>query len=579
MPKRFHWKTKQMKEQIDILSNPDQLTICLLNATILQPYLNRWIQANVWIYKDRIIYIGDELPKNYDHIEVVDCQGKYIVPGYIEPHAHPFQLYNPHSLAEYVSKTGTTFFFCDNLFFLLQYAKKKAFSVVDQLNKTPIGFYWWARYDLQTEVLNEEKIFTPEIFKQWLEHPYTIQGGELTGWPKLLSGDQFMLHQLQETKNVQRRIEGHLPGASFNTLTKMKLAGVDSDHESMTGEDVYKRLLAGYHVSLRHSSIRPDLRNILKEMSEYQIDCYDHLFLTTDGSSPSFYEQGMINQLIKICLEEDVPAIEAYKMSAFNIAKYHGLDHLMGVIGPGRYATLNVLESIDNPTPVSVMAKGKWLVKDGVDQGPLPNFNWSESDALPLSLDWELTKDDLQFSMPIGMNMKNSVIMEPYSITRDHSNEQLSTDHDESFLLLIDKNGEWRINTFLKGFASHIQGFASSYSTTGDIIVIGKSKSDMILAFNQLKRIGGGIVLAEKGEILHEIPLHIEGRASLHPFSIVMEEERKLVQLMQERGYRFRDPIYTLLFLSSTHLPYIRVTQRGIYDVMKKTVLFPSIMR
>ncbi|WP_429773967.1 hypothetical protein, partial [Bacillus licheniformis] len=27
------------------------------------------------------------------------------------------------------------------------------------------------------------------------------------------------------------------------------------------------------------------------------------------------------------------------------------------------------------------------------------------------------------------------------------------------------------------------------------------------------------------------------------------------------------------------HLPYIRVTPKGIFDVMKKTVLFPSIMR
>ncbi|MDA4896474.1 hypothetical protein PFZ55_57495, partial [Streptomyces sp. MS2A] len=79
---------------------------------------------------------------------------------------------------------------------------------------------------------------------------------------------------------------------------------------------------------------------------------------------------------------------------------------------------------------------------------------------------------------------------------------QLSFDHDESYLSLFDKYGKWRVNTMLKGFATRIQGFVSSYSTTGDIIAIGKNKEDMLLAFKRMKEIGGGIVLAENGKIL-----------------------------------------------------------------------------
>ena len=44
-------------------------------------------------------------------------------------------------------------------------------------------------------------------------------------------------------------------------------------------------------------------------------------------------------------------------------------------------------------------------------------------------------------------------------------------------------------------------------------------------------------------------------------------------------GYTFNDPIYTLLFLSSTHLPYIRVTQQGIVDVKNHEVIVPANMR
>ena len=103
-------------------------------------------------------------------------------------------------------------------------------------------------------------------------------------------------------------------------------------------------------------------------------------------------------------------------------------------------------------------------------------FRIGKRGLVPLNLSYDLTMDDLQFSMPLGLKMRNSVIMEPYTIEIDNSVNQLSFDHDESYLSLFDKYGKWRVNTMLKGFATRIQGFVSSYSTTGDIIAIGKTR-------------------------------------------------------------------------------------------------------
>ena len=147
------------------------------------------------------------------------------------------------------------------------------------------------------------------------------------------------------------------------------------------------------------------------------------------------------------------------------------------------------------------------------------------------------------------------------------------------FRSLVDKYGKWRINTILKGFATGLQGLASSFSNTGDIILIGKSKHDMIAAFNRMKELGGGIVASENGVPVKEIPLPLHGIMSSHPVKQLMAEEKELLSYLREKGYSFADPIYSLLFFSSTHLPYIRITQSGIFDVMKKTVLFPTIMR
>ena len=73
-----------------------------------------------------------------------------------------------------------------------------------------------------------------------------------------------MLYWMQQAKSNGMKIEGHFPGASERTLARMRLLGADGDHEAMTIEEVERRILHGYAVTLRHSSIRPDLPHLLK---------------------------------------------------------------------------------------------------------------------------------------------------------------------------------------------------------------------------------------------------------------------------------------------------------------------------
>ncbi|MFE8701314.1 adenine deaminase C-terminal domain-containing protein [Cytobacillus sp. FJAT-54145] len=580
LEQRYRWKNKHIREHVSILDGKLSPTILLKNARYLNQTFRKWMTANIWIYKDRIVYVGEMLPENIDeNCEVVDCHGLHLVPGYIEPHAHPFQLYNPHSLASYASQFGTTTLINDNMVLVLQLEKKKAFSLLSEMRSMPSTMYWWCRFDAQTEIQEEELAFSHSNIKSWLEHDAVLQGGELTGWPKLLDGDDLMLHWVQEAKRMRKQIEGHFPGASEKTLAKMMLFGADCDHEAMTGKEVYNRLMQGYTVSLRNSSIRPDLPKLLDEIHELGIDMYDKFMFNTDGSSASFYEQGLIDHMIRIAIEKGVPVIDAYNMGTINVARYYNLEYLHGNIATGRVANINFLTDEKNPTPISVLAKGKWVKRDHKKLDEYKDLNWNELGFGPLQLDWDLTVDDLQFSMPFGIKMENSVITKPYSIAIDASLEELSMEHDECFFMLVDREGKWRINTVLKGFANKLSGLASSFSNTGDIILIGKSKQDILNAFNRMKEIGGGIVISEDNRVLHEISLPLKGVMSDKRVEDLIEEEKILLSLLKERGYRFADPIYSLLFFSSTHLPYIRMTQQGMYDVMNKMVLFPTIMR
>ncbi|KAA0767839.1 adenine deaminase C-terminal domain-containing protein [Bacillus sp. FSL L8-0642] len=570
---QFRWSNTQLREHVEVIDGTRSPHILLKNATYLNSYMREWVQANIWIYDDRIVYVGEKLPAQLHECEVIDCDGKYVVPSYIEPHAHPYQLYNPETLANHAMQFGTTTFINDNLtlFFTLQ--REEAFRLLDEFEKIPASMYWWCRFDGQTELQNGESLFNREEIIEWLKHKAVLQGGELTAWPKLLHGDDEMLHWVQETKRLHKKVEGHFPGASETTLAKLKLLGTDCDHEAMTGQEAFARLMQGYTVSLRNSSIRPDLEVLLKELLELGVKQFDRFILTTDGSHPSFYENGMTNVMIATAIKQGVPIIDAYHMASYNIARYYNMEHIHGSIVTGRIANINILESKENPVPISVIAKGKWVKLDGINKNESLQIDWSKFKVTPLLLNWSIEKEDMIFSQKVGIQLLNNVITKPYTTEIDLNRDELSLDHDECFLMMIARDGTWRVNTVVKGFAKELGGLASSYSGTGDIILIGKNKEDMLTAFHRVKELGGGMVIAEKNEVLHEIALPLLGIMSNLKMNKLIQEEKQLVKLLKERGYAYDDPAFTILFFSATHLPFIRVTPIGLYDVKSSKVI------
>lgn len=568
------WKIDEIRQHVAVVDGQVAPTLVLTNARYLHSIFKTWMTANIWIYQDRIIYVGDKLP-THTTAEVVDCTGKTIVPGYIEPHVHPFQLYGPDNFALFAGQGGTTTFIADNLSFFLALKNKQSFAILDRLNAMPYSFYWWARFDAQTELPNEEEIFSSTRIIEWLSRDDVLMGGELTGWTRLIRGDDQMLARLQLAKRMHKKVEAHLPGSSPRTLARLKLMGADGDHESMTAEEVENRLHQGYGVTLRYSSIRPDLPLLLRGILDKKLQVFDHLMMTTDGSTPYFYKDGVMDKCIQIALDEGVEPIDAYHMASYNIARYYDMTNLHGVIATGRFATLNILTDEFSPTPVSVLSKGQWLKRDNElcydELIDYPEFGTYE-------VDFDLSADDFQFSTPVGITMVNDVITKPYKVTIATDGD-LATTHDESYLLLLDRHGKWRVNTMLKGFATGVKGFASSYSNTGDIIIIGKTVQDMLHAFNEMKAMNGGLVVVEDGDVVAKLPLQTSGAFSRERLQDVIVQEKKLRQVLAARGYEKGDAIYTLLFIMSTHLPYVRITPKGIYDVMKDKVLLPAVMR
>ncbi|SFI54192.1 MULTISPECIES: adenine deaminase C-terminal domain-containing protein [unclassified Bacillus (in: firmicutes)] len=561
-------------------------TVWITGGIVFNVYTGELERKDIVLYEDRIAYVGMREPQIDEKTQIIDASNFTLVPGYIEPHAHPYQYYNPASFGEFALSLGTTTLVNDNLIFYLNADQKGFEYLIDYSSHLPVKNYWWARMDPQSNHPDMLAKFTTECLVSLLRHKQIIQAGELTAWPAALAGDETILEGIAEARRLGKRIEGHNPGASSETLNALAALGVTACHEAINGEEVIRRLRLGMYATLRHSSIRPDLPGLIKDLQELDFDfsSASRLMLTTDGSMPPFLQHGLMDYLIKVSLDNGVPFHAAYRMATLNPATYYGLDQEIGGIAPRRIADILFLEDISKPSPIKVMANGQLVATNRQLLNPFPVCDWQQLQFEPMHIEWRVQPEwlDMTAEHPevLVIEMLNAVITKPSleALSLKQGIIDLEAREGYCYVSLIDQKGKWVTNGILKGFADHLDALATTYTASQDIVVIGQKKEIMIQAVNQLLTQGGGTILMEGEETLFNLELPLGGKMSKLPMHELISKTIRLVQLLKERGHQHIDPLYTMFFLTSTHLPAVRLTAEGVYSV-KENVVVSSVRR
>src|SRR5699024_12092465 len=73
-------------------------------------------------------------------------------------------------------------------------------------------------------------------------------------------------------------------------------------------------------------------------------------------------------------------------------------------------------------------------------------IDWDDYEAESAVYNWDLSEEDLQFSIPIGLKLKNDIIMNPYPVGADITVDSLPNTTEDAFLLLLDRYGKWRVD-------------------------------------------------------------------------------------------------------------------------------------
>lgn len=101
-----------------------------------------------------------------------------------------------------------------------------------------------------------------------------------------------------------------------------------------------------------------------------------------------------------------------------------------------------------------------------------------------------------------------------------------------------------------------------------NIVVIGDNDEDMYTAIRAIEQMQGGVVLVRDEKVIELLPLEIGGLMTAQPAVKTARRKARLIEA-GHRLFNVKDdvhPVMTLSFLPLAVIPYLRVTDRGLFD-------------
>jgi adenine deaminase len=571
------------KTLIEIALGEKEADQYIKGGEVLNVYTGELLRENIAVHRDRIAYVGLSEKMIGKKTQIWEAQGKILVPGYMDPHAHTDLFFNPAAFSEQVIRTGTTSVFSDMHDLANALGLSGILQVLKDSPRYPITYYLGVPSSSPPFPRFEgQEVFPLRDVLGLLKRPEALGLSELTAFVRILDKDPRLLKILNRAQELGKTVEGHTTGVSHEKLNALIDAGLTSCHEAITAEDVKKRLRLGLYVMCRGGSIRNDLPQLIKAVRELSDFDTSRIMLTPDGLFPGEMARfGYLDYIIHQVIQLGIDPVRAFQMVTINPARYFKLDQEQGAIAPGRRADILFLRDLTNPTPVSVISKGQGVVRQGrrVFPGlpPFPPGTYDHPFTLPpLQEEFFRFKIPNQKPIPVITIRDKTLTVRVDRLIQDPSGiVQANPEEDLAKIALIPRQGGQTGMGLVSGFDAKMGAIASSIAhETHSLMVMGFNDQDMALAVNQVIRMEGGIVIVKEGKIISRLSLPIGGIMSALKVPRLAAELERITKRLRDLGCSLDDPLWTLGFLSFTSLIELRITFSGVYEVKTGKILY-----
>ena len=504
--------------------------------------------------------------------EVVELDGEILAPGFIDGHFHlESSLLTPAEFARAVLPHGTTTVVAD------------PHEIANVAGISGVQFMLEASEDVGLEVFYMAPSCVPAThletagaelsgndIEELAKNNRVLGLAEVMNFPGVIMGDEIILDKLE--RFLDKTIDGHSPGLSGAQLDAYLCAGIGSDHECTRLEEAKEKLAKGMHIMLREGSQARDLEELAPLVTA---QTKQRCMLVSDDCHPEdLLEQGHMNRVLKRAMQLSIDPITAIQLVSLNTARYFGLRTL-GAIAPGYQADMVLLNSLQPLHIGRVYKKGKLVAEDGkclLARKPVAE----KIQLISMNLE-ELHEEDLRLQAK-GSEMRairavpNSLITEEEIVTVAERQGQAVSDVNRDVLkmVVIERHrGSGRKGFgFVRGLGLRKGALASTVAhDSHNLIVVGVSDSDMVVAANTLRDLGGGLVVVSDGQVRAQLPLPVAGLMTAASLEQVVAGKQEVNRAALEVGATLEHPFMALSFLALPVIPKLKLTDQGLVDV------------
>lgn len=562
------------------------------NGLLVNVMTSEIYPADVAIYEDTIVAVGDVKAYIGPKTEIIDATGKYLVPGLIDGHIHSeCSKLSITSFAKAVVPCGTTSIVSGLDEYISVSGLEGLQEVFEEIKKSPLKVFWGAPfktpYTIPTSTISCN--FTPEIHATVQKWPECFGVWE-TVREAIQEEDEDALGAIAEAAKNRLPVFGCAPMARGNDLNGYLCAGVRLDHESYDHEEVVEKMRKGMHMLIRESSVTHFLAENMRAVTEVNPAMARRVSFCTDDVTPSdILEKGHLDNVVRLAIAAGVAPMTAIQMATINSAEAYRIDDKVGSISPGRIADILLIDSPESFQVEAVMTNGNLVARNKALTIPLqaPERSAILSSELKCK---KTTADDFRYKVGIqngkakvlSMDVKGPFVRKRRDVELKVENGIVlpDTEQDVAMVSVLERfgvNGNHSL-AFCSGWSLKRGAMASTAAPDdNNLIVMGVSPEDMSLAANYLIEHGGGQVLVADGEVLNFLPLPVGGIASDEEPAFVSEKEKELSLTANQLGCFLPEPLMYMFFLPITAIPDYAITDVGPVDCVNLQTFDPIL--